>query len=63
VRRRGVFFFQVRPPKALAAFRIQLDPIRVRLGVLARREAQRRALTLGALAHDAFDAWRRHMEM
>jgi hypothetical protein len=58
-----VYFFQVRPPKALAAFRFPLDPIRVRLGVLARRKAQRRALTLGALAHDVFDDWRRHMEL
>jgi len=35
----------------------------MRLGVLPRRRAQRRALTLGALAHDVFEAWRRHMEM
>lgn len=60
--RRSVYFFQVRPPKVLAAFQLQLDPIRVRLGVLTRREAQRRAQTLGALAHDLFHHWRLYME-
>lgn len=63
VRRRGVHYFQVRPPKGLVACQGVLPPMRVRLGVLPRRDAQRRALTLGALAHDVFDAWRRHMEV
>jgi len=57
VRRLSTYFFQIRPPSSLAAGRLSCAPIRVRLGVLPRREAQRRASWLGALAQARFRHW------
>lgn len=50
VRRLSMYFFQIRPPRDLAGEGIPVAPIRVRLGVLAKREAHRRAVWLGTLA-------------
>lgn len=58
VRRLSTYFFQIRPPSNLAARLPSCAPIRVRLGVLPHREAQRRASWLGALAQTAFSQWR-----
>ena len=61
VRRLSTYFFQIRPPQ-LAPGSGPCAPIRVRLGVLPRREAQRRAAWLGTLAQAGFGEWRRHLE-
>lgn len=61
VRRISTYFFQIRPPQ-LAPGSGPCAPIRVRLGVLPRREAQRRAAWLGTLAQAGFGEWRRHLE-
>lgn len=58
VRRLSTYFFQIRPPSNLAARLPSCAPIRVRLGVLPHREAQRRASWLGALAQTGFSQWR-----
>jgi hypothetical protein len=58
VRRLSKYFFQIRPPSNLAAGLPSCAPIRVRLGVLPHREAQRRASWLGALAQTGFSQWR-----
>ena len=58
VRRLSTYFFQIRPPSNLAASLPSCAPIRVRLGVLPHREAQRRASWLGALAQTGFSQWR-----
>jgi hypothetical protein len=62
VRRLSTYFFQIRPPRELAGCGPLCAPIRVRLGVLPKREAQRRAAWLGTLAQAAFGQWRRHVE-
>jgi hypothetical protein len=62
VRRLSTYFFQIRPPRDLAASGHPCAPIRVRLGVLPKREAQRRAAWLGTLAQAAFGKWRGHLE-
>jgi hypothetical protein len=51
--RRGVYFFQIRVPDGLVPCGV-MPPIRVRLGRLPRREAQRLALRLHVDAADAF---------
>jgi hypothetical protein len=53
--------FQIRIPKSLVACR-SLPPLRVRLGVLGRREAQRRAEELAVLARRLFAERRRTMD-
>jgi hypothetical protein len=58
VRRLSTYFFQIRPPANLAVGLSSCAPIRVRLGVLPHREAQRRASWLGALAQTGFSQWR-----
>ncbi len=62
VRRLSTSFFQIRPPRELALGGGPCAPIRVRLGVLPKREAQRRAAWLGTLAQAGFGEWRRHLE-
>lgn len=54
-------FFQIRVPKALVACR-NVPPLKVRLGVLGRREAQRRAEELAVLARRLFAERRVVME-
>jgi hypothetical protein len=56
--RLSTYFFQIRPPSNLAVGLPSCAPIRVRLGVLPHREAQRRASWLGALARTGFSQWR-----
>lgn len=53
-----VFLPDSAPPSNLAAGLPSCAPIRVRLGVLPHREAQRRASWLGALAQTGFSQWR-----
>lgn len=62
VRRLSTSFFQIRPPRELALGGGPCAPIRVRLGVLPKREALRRAAWLGTLAQAGFGEWRRHLE-
>lgn len=62
VHRLSTYFFQIRPPRELAPGCGPCAPIRVRLGVLPKREAQRRAAWLGTLAQAGFGEWRRHLE-
>ncbi len=62
VHRLSTYFFQIRPPRELAPGSGPCAPIRVRLGVLPKREAQRRAAWLGTLAQAGFGEWRRHLE-
>ncbi len=61
--RRGVYFFQIRLPDGLVPCRVRASPVRVRLGRLARRQAQRQAARLGFMAQAAFERWRRHMDV
>jgi hypothetical protein len=58
VRREFTYFFQIRRPVSLAPCGGAGPPIRVRLGVLPRQEAQRRASWLGAPAQARFKRWR-----
>jgi hypothetical protein len=62
VHRLSTYFFQIRPPRELAPGHGPCAPVRVRLGVLSKREAQRRAAWLGTLAQAGFGEWRRHLE-
>jgi hypothetical protein len=62
VRRLSTYFFQIRPPASLDPADGPCPPIRVRLGVLPRWEAQRRAAWLGTMAQASFGQWRRHMQ-
>ena len=62
VRRLSTYFFQIRPPASLAPCGASCPPIRVRLGVLPKRDARRRAAWLGTLAQSAFEHWRRGVE-
>jgi hypothetical protein len=62
VRRLSTYFLQIRPPRELAPGSGPCAPIRVRLGVLPKREAQRRTAWLGTLAQAGFGEWRRHLE-
>ena len=56
--RRGVYFFQIRVPDGLVPCRVGMSPVRVRLGRLARRQAQRQAARLGLMAQATFERWR-----
>jgi len=62
VQRLSTYFFQIRPPAGLAPCGASCPPIRVRLGVLPKRDARRRAAWLGTLAQSAFEHWRRRVE-
>jgi len=53
-----VYFFQYRLPKDLEPCLGVRPPVRVRLGKITRREAQRRAALLGMMTQDAFEHWR-----
>jgi hypothetical protein len=73
VKRRKVYFFQVRLPQdlipanqppgegAVAPCRNAAQPLRIRLGVLPRQHAQWIALTLAGVAQGSFERWRRKM--
>jgi hypothetical protein len=56
--RRSVYFFQYRLPKDLEPCLGMRPPVRVRLGEITRRQAQRRAALLGISAQSAFEHWR-----
>lgn len=58
VYRRSVYFFQYRLPKDLEPCLGVRPPVRVRLGEITRREAQRRAALLGISAQSAVEHWR-----
>jgi integrase len=54
VKRRDVFFFQIRPTKTLVSC-FGILPLRVRLGIRPRREAQDRAIRLAAITRRIFE--------
>jgi hypothetical protein len=62
VQRLSTYFFQIRPPASLAPCGASCPPIRVRLGVLPKRDARRHAAWLGTLAQSAFEHRRRGVE-
>ena len=75
VKRRHIYFFQVRLPQdlipanrppgesAVAPCRNAAQPLRIRLGLLPQREARWIALTLAGVAHEAFEFWRQTMDL
>src|SRR3984893_11088049 len=56
--RRSVYFFQYRLRKDLEPCLGVRPPVRVRLGEITRREAQRRAAMLGISVQSAVEHWR-----
>src|SRR3978361_351749 len=56
--RRSVYFFQYRLPKDLEPCFGLRPPVRVRLGEITQRGAQRRASSLGISAQSAVEHWR-----
>jgi len=55
VKRRDIFFFQIRWPKKLLVPCLGIPPLRIRLGIRSRRVAQQRALWLAGLARQVFE--------